>query len=173
MLDDVCLFCQYFSNKLYAIEMLETSPLSWAVVCFLVVLNYFRISLHFHCHVDDHRDDDNHDDDNHRLLEEGDDGAELVISEHCAEYTTDYFLLCGFLLVVFGLLVSALTWRSKVHLMEVSTVGGNNVNKLDVALLLLSALSMCMIVVYSLPEICDHILFVSRLLLGMTNPIMK
>ena len=107
----VCLFV-FSSNKMYAIEMTETSPLSWLFICFLVVLNYIRIVLHFNCQ-------DDHDDDDHRRLA-GDDAAELVVSQHCAEFTTTYFLICGAVLTVFGAVVSYSTWKSKAMLMTVA-----------------------------------------------------
>jgi hypothetical protein len=117
----IYIFFNVCSNKLFAIEMAETSPIAWAFICFLAVLNFLRIEFDFRCH-DQHQNDDHHYDgdleDGHRLLE-GDDGAELVVSESCAEYTSMYFLVCGWCLLVYGVLVSCITWRSKVQLMQV------------------------------------------------------
>lgn len=112
----MCNECTVYSNKLYAMEMLETSPLSWGFVCFLAVLNFIRIEAGFNC-----ADDEDSQYDHNRLLEGGgdDDGAKSVVSKTCAEYTTIYFLLSGLCLLIFGLFVSCLTWRSQVYLMQV------------------------------------------------------
>lgn len=103
--------------------MMETSPLSWALVCFLALLNYLRINLHYNCqdHEVEEADDD-HEAAHRALGGDGDDGAELHVSEHCADFTTVYFIACGLLLLGFGLVVSWLTWRSKVLLMEVKSL---------------------------------------------------
>lgn len=126
------------SNKLYAIEKVELSYVSWFIVIVLAVVNYFRIIL-TKGRCDSHNDDDHHDDDHHdyddhddhsigmdrRSLSSGDDGADFVVSERCANYNTFYFMFAGCILMLFGAFNCYITWRSKVKLLQIA---GNDDN---------------------------------------------
>lgn len=112
------------SNKLYAIEKVEMSYVSWFVVIVLAVLNYIRIVLtrgnNCRSSEEDGHHDDHGDDDHHRRALSGDDGADFTVSERCANYNTHFFMVSGFALMCFGLLLCYITWRSKVKLLQIA-----------------------------------------------------
>jgi hypothetical protein len=114
------------SNKLYAIDKVELSYASWFVVIVLAVMNYARIMLTSRYSCRNHSTDDHYDDPvttyEHvtRALSAGDDGADFVVSERCANYNTYYFMVSGSILMLFGLFNCYITWRSKVKLLQIA-----------------------------------------------------
>jgi hypothetical protein len=114
------------SNKLYAVEKVELSYISWFMMIVLAIFNYIRTILvkhgDYNCSDDDHLTDDGHHD---RPSPEEDDGAEYVITKRCADYYSWHFVIVGTALMLFGLFICFITWRSKVKLLEIA---GNDTN---------------------------------------------
>lgn len=121
---------------MYAIALTEVSIYSWLVIIVLAVLNYVRIIAigshdnvcstrtgngHHDEHHDDHGTDDHATDDGHRMLSSnGDDGAQFHVDSDCADYYIGYFIFCGCLLFLLGVIISLITHNSENKLLDLA-----------------------------------------------------
>ena len=107
--------------------MVEIEPRSWFFLVFLLLLNYFRLSvmggIHSHdlCYDYHHKDDKGYDDDHRRLAGAGEE--EEVLLRTCPDYVMWYAITVGCVLVVATLIVCVISHLQKERLLSLAGAG--------------------------------------------------
>lgn len=93
----------------FALRTINRSILTWCVLLFVILVNFGRISLGLSCHVSTTDDGTSHRRNLGSTTTESheDDGGDTVNS--CLKSTLDTFLGCGYLLVVYTLILTYVT----------------------------------------------------------------